>query len=692
MSCVTIELQEIEQETDNKQNSRPLDQMRPEVLTKVEEEFSDVMSDADFEIFRHKLATISTEGKEVMAKLGVSTPLRSEDSGTGIYTSRGDMAAAAAGVYFHALTGQLPIKYTLKRWIDEPTVGIDDGDIFFSTDPIYGATHTPDQIVFMPVQSNGLLVGWVSAVAHQSEVGALEPGLSARAPNSFSDGLRLIPQKIGSNLELREDLVQSFGNMTRVPDEQVLDIKARVAACTRMRERLNSLIEDIGREEFIGALRRCVDDGRIQTQRRLREFNDGTYRSTVFIDGVGGDMGLQRVHCAVTKRDDRISVSLEGTSPQNPFAFNAYETMPLAALANPFFSYLLSDVPPSIGLLDQIDLDVPDGTILSASADAAVSCSLWPTFLLQVAAHICLTKMAFDSDHRDKLSAPQSANAVGGFGVGVNQHGLMAADLYVDPVNGSGGGARPDADGVDVFTGIWGNYMDTNDSEEVEIRGPYIKLYSRIARDAHGFGKFRGGSGQDTAYLAHKVPDVLMHGTMGFGTKFPVGPGIFGGYAGNTTPGAYITGSNAKELMENGEWQAPESTANLIEDQLLTGDYTFDYATYPTQMFTDGAVWMMIGAGGGGYGDALERDPEAVISDLRAGYTSERAVREIYQVVFDSKSFRIDMQETQKKREAAREQRKSLGKPFEEFMKTWANSSPPQHALEYFGDWPGEIS
>jgi len=63
MSCVTIELQEIEQETDNRQNYRPLDQMRPEVLTKVEEEFSDVMSDADFEIFRHKLATIPQKEK-----------------------------------------------------------------------------------------------------------------------------------------------------------------------------------------------------------------------------------------------------------------------------------------------------------------------------------------------------------------------------------------------------------------------------------------------------------------------------------------------------------------------------------------------------------------------------------------------------------------------------------------------------
>jgi N-methylhydantoinase B/oxoprolinase/acetone carboxylase alpha subunit len=318
--------------------------------------------------------------------------------------------------------------------------------------------------------------------------------------------MRLLPQKIGSNFSLRKDLVASIGNMTRVPDEQVLDIKARVAAGTRMVLRLKDLASNLGVEVFMGAVRRCVDDGRVQVRRRLKEFNDGTYRSTVFIDGLGGDMGLQRIHCAITKKDDRLTVNLAGTSPQNPFSFNAYAGMPVTTLANPCFSSLLSDVPPSVGLLDQIKMKIPDGTCLSASADAAVSCSLWPTFLLQAEAHCCTMKMAFDSDHKDKLSATQSANPVGGYSVGVNQHGLLAADLYVDPVNGNGGDPRPDSDGINVFAGIWGNYIDTNDAEELELRGPYYKLYSRITLDGHGSADFVGVPAKTRPTLLTKYP------------------------------------------------------------------------------------------------------------------------------------------------------------------------------------------
>ena len=72
--------------------------MDPEPPTSLEKEYASNMSDIEFSIFRHKLATVATEGKEVMVKLAVSSALRSEDSGAGIYTACGDMSSAAAGL------------------------------------------------------------------------------------------------------------------------------------------------------------------------------------------------------------------------------------------------------------------------------------------------------------------------------------------------------------------------------------------------------------------------------------------------------------------------------------------------------------------------------------------------------------------------------------------------------------------
>jgi len=668
------------------------DKVGSEPRTDEEARYADLMSDVDFGIFRHKLETISAEGKHVMAKLGVSTPLRSEDSGSGIYTAKGDMASSAAGVYYHSLTGQIPIKYTVMKWANEETVGINDGDIFYVTDPIYGATHTPDQICFMPVIWEGDLLAWVTCVAHQAEVGAIEPSLSARASNAWSDGMRILPMKIGENLRVREDILAMLGNMTRAPQELALDIKARVAGVTRMRERLLQLVGDIGKEKFVGALRRCIDDGRLMVKRRLEGFNDGTYRCTLFLDGVGGDIGLVRISCAMTKRGDRLTLDLTGTSPQTPYAFNAYKSMAHGAFANPMFSYLMSDVPPSIGLLDQAEFIQPEGTVLSASADAAVACSLWPTFIFQAASHVCLMKMAFDGSEKNKIAASQSPNALGGYAVGLNQHGVIAADLYVDPVNGSGSGGRATSDGVDVFTGIWGNYMDTGDAEEVEQRLPYFKLYSRIAKDAHGYGKYRGGSGPDTAYVAHNPPGWLDHATMGFESKVSCTPGLFGGYYGNVTPGLFIKGSNLKKLMKEDQFTIPESSQLMVSEHSVSGEYMIDYATYPHISLQDGDVWMMLGPGGGGYGDVLDRDPQLVIKDLRENVISDWVAKEIYRVAYDEETLFVDEERTRQLRDELREERKSTAKPYGEFIREWSAKRPPEVALKYFGEWPGEMA
>ena len=53
-------------------------------------------------------------------------------------------------------------------------------------------------------------------------------------------------------------------------------------------------------------------------------------------------------------------------------------------------------------------------------------------------------------------------------------------------------------------------------------------------------------------------------------------------------------------------------------------------------------------AGGGGYGNPLEREPEMVESDVMEGYVSLERAREDYGVVIDPKTTKVDEEATQK--------------------------------------------
>ena len=55
----------------------------------------------------------------------------------------------------------------------------------------------------------------------------------------------------------------------------------------------------------------------------------------------------------------------------------------------------------------------------------------------------------------------------------------------------------------------------------------------------------------------------------------------------------------------------------------------------------EGSIVMVRSAGGGGYGDPLDRDAERVATDLREGYVSAKAARELYGLALD-RTGRVD--------------------------------------------------
>ena len=72
-----------------------------------------------------------------------------------------------------------------------------------------------------------------------------------------------------------------------------------------------------------------------------------------------------------------------------------------------------------------------------------------------------------------------------------------------------------------------------------------------------------------------------------------------------------------------------------------------------TQLRPGDAV-IMDAAGGGGYGDPLERDPELVERDVAEEYVSVEGAQENYGVVIDSDTMKLDANASRKLRESLR--------------------------------------
>ena len=119
-----------------------------------------------------------------------------------------------------------------------------------------------------------------------------------------------------------------------------------------------------------------------------------------------------------------------------------------------------------------------------------------------------------------------------------------------------------------------------------------------------------------------------------------------------------------------------------------TGKQEFHSVTMTVRPLLNGDTFYMPVGGGAGYGDALEREPEQVITDLRNGLVSHWAARNIYKVAYDEKTMRLDPAATAALRDETRTERKKRGKPYAEFEKDWLSLKPRDEVIRYYGSYP----
>ena len=662
--------------------------LKPEPATPQELEAAGRLQHGDYEIYSEKLTMILDEAREVFVRTGVSGMLHSGDLIVGIYNPAGDMVAASCGTYLHAVTAQLPVKYVVRELLPRESVGVNDGDVFYCNDARVGGIHNPDQMAIMPVFDDGEIIAWVVAAVHQPETGATEPGgMPVTARSRYDEGMQLLPFKLVERFRWREDLLDVMANMVRTPRMQIIDTRARVTACDRLRTRLLELVADVGRDFMRGVFRRMLDVAEAGARRRIAQWNDGTYRAVTFLDTIGYRTALLRVQLAVHKRGDSLLFDFSGTSPEHDGSFNALAHIAAAHCAVYLYAFAFSDLPISAGTYAPLDFQVPEGSFLNAGPDAAVSNSPSACIPVVSVVNLIFSRMMFDSPAMRRTTSPSGNGTSGVMYAGENQFGVPLSDLSGYTLNTAGGGARTDRDGVDAYGFPLGHFGKAPDLEDVETEYPFLHLYQRFRSDSEGMGKYRGGVGTETAWMVHLAPRFVFQSVASH-SKLPTSPGLFGGYPPAVRPGVLVLNTDLPERLEAGDADLPENTRELVVEQTVAGEYVVAAGIRASRMLKRGDIYVGLTPGGAGYGDVLERDPELVMGDLRQGVISDWTAREICRVAYDGQALIVDLPKTEELRAVARVDRLRRGVPFAQFEASWYQQRPPAEALEFFGEWP----
>ena len=635
------------------------------------------------------------ESHTMIEQMGAAPGAKWGDMTTAIFTAAGDLSLIAPhGVGGFAAAVFYPIKFINKYWATEPTVGVREGDAFIHNDARYGGIHNTDQSMMMPVFWEGKLVCWISATIHEGENGSCEPGgMPAAAESKFDEGLKMPPFRCAENFELKRDIVTFLQNSVRDPKLQLEDMKVRLHSVIRLRERIMRVLEEHGPEALILMLRKQLEDVADEVRRRIRELPDGTTRTVSFADSTLRESALLKLNMAVTVKGDTMIVDMRGSSPELlNRSINACQASFKTMLFCGYMMNVWPDLPFTMAVFTPFEFIFDEKSIINGSFDTPQAMSLIPLFKTMTIASIPMAKFNYSLPHRyTAMVAPQYDQPATLIYGGMTQHAEFVGNFCAD-INGMGQGGRSHRDGEHSVSPPFSACCDLGEIELMEEDLPLVRLGAfTLAKDRVGFGKQRSGLGYEQIH-SFRGSDLWGYMTGCSGSLFPSAQPLFGGYASPTYPLCKVKGVDIFEQLRDNPEKIRFDILDIMNNQPIEGG---TYSTHPMAMTFElaapGELYMMCQGAGGGYGDVLQRDPEAVMRDLEESLISDDTARDIFKVVYDPASRLVDVAATTQLRDEERRARIARGKPFDAFVADWCTDEPPAH-LPYMGCWGPDVS
>ncbi len=525
-------------------------------------------------VLQNRLNAIAEEMGEAMLRTAYSQILNSSrDFSIALIDAQCRLVAQADHIPVHV--GAMP---WAARAVSEAFPDPEAGDVYLMNDPYRGGSHLPDLTICVPVFAAGGLMFWSVVRAHHSDIGGSTHGAyNPAATEIFQEGLRIPPIRLTEGGVLREDLLAMLALNVRHPRDFRGDLAAQIGAARLGGQRLGAVIAEHGRTMLSAAIEAMFDAAERRARAIVASWTEGVYAGEAALDDDGFGRSDIRIRARCTVRAGEVTVDLTDSDPQARGFVNSSHANMQSAVAMAFAFLLDPDMARNEGAFRPLHVRARPGTIVWAEEGAPVT--------------MCTSHCANEIIEAVIVALAPACpeRAMGGWG-----RRLRIALTGRDPRNDRrfiwhmfqarpGGGGSAAGDGYSTI-GEWHSAggIKFGSLEVAESRFPLLFETHEYRPGSAGDGRFRGGLGGDMRLRVETVEPAVAN---------TAGEGVVHGARG----------------MLGGRDGAPH-------------DYTLLAPGAPPRKLRSkevgievppGSVFHVLSGGGGGWGDAAERDPEA---------------------------------------------------------------------------------
>lgn len=575
------------------------------------------------EIIHHYLESVAAQTITTMVRTSVS-PIFNEghDCSAAIFYYDGEevsIAAQAESLPPHVYGALTSVEACLEFFHGD----LSEGDVLIVADPYYGGTHLADFTVVKPVFYDGQPMFFPAVRAHMVDTGGPIPaGFSLDAREVWNEGFRFSPLKLHEKGELRREVWDMISRNNRLPDMLETDIGAMIGGCRIAEDRIRTLCDRYGLETVRDSVAWTYDYSEKLFRDAISKWPDGVYRAESRIDtDFAGRYDLP-IRVQITIEGDSVEVDFEGTAEQSVCIINSVPGNTIS-YAYAVFTALCPDIPINSGFFRPVSVKLPQGTIVNPNEPAPAAY-----------ATICC-----GADIGDVVMKAAEGFAPERVGTAVCDlmvlwtHGVdrrsgqffIQYDFYGSP--NSAGGVYG-VDGWGAYAALFSAFTLAS-LEMTEVVHPCLYRKAELTTDTAAPGQWRGGPAFQMEREPHNADGPTITQLWVQNLRNP----LHGFCGGRTSAGNYATtnfGTDAEEVV----------TVVKFQHEAREGDR-----------------YMYHSAGGSGWGDPLDRDPDAVLTDFLDELVSVEGARHDYGVVIDGTARTIDEAATKAERAALREAR-----------------------------------